>query len=548
MNSMRPVAAASALLACACAGMQANRPSPGVIAQGAFTPQRPAATVFGADPLRACPVGGSLPLLLARLAELHKQGAAPAVATDGRLCAAAEAWLGWPQPNPPESVYGFVANYFGLPTPQVRIVSDSVETDDDGDIFTRLVDPVVDFAKKAAVPRIGLATMRFTGGGSLRPGETNKPTTKLVLLMQDQVVEVDPLARSLPVGGQATLSGRFSGALESPRVLVCDSEGKLLTPPATPGKEFKTDLKCGPKPGRIQVEIRGEQKGVATIVATFPISCGVPLTGSVPVPVPDPATADLPAKEKTLFEQVNSERTALGLPALLWHDELGRLARSLSEGEREQIARGSHLTIAPAELLRKAEIATPLALFNNPAAARSVSEALVQYANNPVLRCNALSPDTTHAGVGVATGAAADGSPLALVTELFIKVLPPVDPVALRAQVRAALLARRATVPATKSASDPALEQVAQQYAEALAAGGGQLDNAKSNVLVAPLYKGFKNIDIVGGPKADPLTFADEPGAVNGKGQVLGVGVALGSSAALGKNTAYVVALIAIKR
>lgn len=546
MNLPRPLLAAPALLLAGCAGMQVNRPAPGVIAQGAFTPQRPAAAVWGNDPLRTCPVGGAFKLLTARLAELQKSGAMPAVFADGRLCGAAEAWLGWDQPNPPESVYGFVAAWFGLPTPQTRMLLDSVETEDDAEIFERLVDPIVAFAKSAAVPRIGLATLRKPAP-PVRGGMEVKGSTKVVLLMQDGVVDVDSLPRALPVGGQATLSGRFPGALENPKLLICDSEGKLLLPTATPGKEFRADLKCGPKPGRIQVEIRGEVKGAPTIAGSFPVACGTPLPASVAVPVPSPAAPDLPAQERRLFEQVNAERAALGLFALVWHEELAKLARTLSEEEREQLARGAHLSVSPTEQLKKADIQTPLALFNNPAVARSFDEAVVQYANNPVLRCNALSTETTHAGVGVATSASADGSPLALVTELFIKVLPPVDPVALRAQLKAAVLAKRNASPATKTALDAPLDEVAQKYAEALAASAGALDNAGSNAIISPLYKGYKNIDIIGGAKNDPLTFADEP-SMMGKGEVLGLGVAQGNHPVLGKNAVYSVALLAIKR
>jgi uncharacterized protein YkwD len=330
-------------------------------------------------------------------------------------------------------------------------------------------------------------------------------------------------------------------------VIVCDSEGKLSTPPATPGKEFKTDLRCGPKPGRIDVEIRGENNGAPAIAASFSVFCGGAAPGSVAVPASPPAVADPASEEKRLLAQVNGERATLGLPALIPLEELGRLARAISESESKELARGAHYAIVPADELKKAGISTPLALFNPPMAARSADEAMTQLASSPVLRCNALSPDTTHAGFGIAPGTGQDGTPLVLVTETFIKVLPPVDPVALRAQVREVVLAKRAAIPTSKSASDPALEQVAQRYAEALAESGGKLDNAKSNTIISPLYKGYKNLEINPAAQNDALVFANDPSLL-GKGNTLGVGLALGDHPQLGKNAVFLVVLIATKR
>src|SRR5258708_2596729 len=91
--------------------------------------------------------------------------------------------------------------------------------------------------------------------------------------------------------------------------------------------------------------------------------------------------------------------------------------------------------------------------------------------------------------------------------------------------------------------SDKTLQEVAQKYADELAAALGSLPKARQDELLKPLQSQFGPINVVAGAKADPLEFAEEPIVVDG-GNLVGIGVALGLHPNLGKNAPYVVEIL----
>ena len=104
----------AAAISAGCAGVAAGRRQPGTLSAGAFAPARPPAASYGEDPQHPCPGDATLASLSADL---------PAGTTaDGRLCAAAEALLGWNGDEVPERVAAFVGTYFGLTAPPGRVL------------------------------------------------------------------------------------------------------------------------------------------------------------------------------------------------------------------------------------------------------------------------------------------------------------------------------------------------------------------------------------------------------------------------------------------
>jgi len=87
----------------------------------------------------------------------------------------------------------------------------------------------------------------------------------------------EPLPRKLNPGQTATVSGALAGKLSNPKVQYTDAVGKLERPPPQPGKEFSAELKCGDRPGRILVQIVGQQEGADVLLANFPVGCGIDL-------------------------------------------------------------------------------------------------------------------------------------------------------------------------------------------------------------------------------------------------------------------------------
>jgi uncharacterized protein YkwD len=248
-----------------------------------------------------------------------------------------------------------------------------------------------------------------------------------------------------------------------------------------------------------------------------------------------------------MLEAVNAERAAVGLKALAWDDGLAGVARSIAESIREEVKRG--VFDVPSDVgqrLKKAGIASQLVLVN-PAQARTAQEAQAQLAGSPGHRQNYMNPEVNDAGMGIAEGAAADGSPAAFVTQIYIQELPPPDVAKVRDQLRAAVVRKRKDARQPSVTFDPALEAVAEKYAQELAQTGGTLTKERKAELVAPLNKGFKTVHVLAGAKADPLDFAEEPEVVS-SGRSAGVGAAAGMHPTLGRNAVYAVILVGQKR
>ena len=545
MNVVRHAGLAAALgtlaLSAGCAAVQANRHAPGTVSGGAFSPARPGAAQYGPNPALLCPTGGAFPILASDAAELAKDAKRAVPEPDGRLCALADTLLGWNEPggNPPESVTSFLAWHFGLTAAPARVLIATIESEDPRIIAQRLLDPVNSFGSTAVAPRFGATTMR-----------EKKGATKTVVVFYDAMADLQPMPRRLEAGGQAALQGRLGGGLSKPKVSVCEPSGALENPPQADGSEIKADLRCGAKPGLLLVEVRAERDGEPVSAARFPIQCGGALPASVAMPAPAPKdAAAMAGADRKIFELMNAERAGAGVPAVGWDPGVAGVAKAASDATRDESRTSSTSSTVSFDVVRqlkKADVMSPLILLN-PAAARTPEEAHWRLAHSPLHRSNMLNPQATHAGVGVASLTVPDAGTLYFVTQLLVREQGALDVEALRGKIREAVARKRADARAEPAKSDPMLEEVAQKYAAAMAAGKGDLPKAQGDAIVAPLYKPFRNVSILGGAKSDPLEFAEEPGAV-APAKGVGVGAAQGTNPVLGKNAVYVVILLGTRR
>ena len=549
MSAFNRFAAAGLLIAgfCLLFGCAGVRGPSRAISEGQLSPTQPAATSYASDATRACPNDDVLRRLLSGLESQAKKTGKPAPQANGQLCSVAGALLEWGRPEaPPESVINFVSWYFGLPAPGSRVIVTFAGTDDAEAIATSLVEPLSRFAAIAAQPRFGLATLRSEKGlvsGSRRLRETG---TKLALVMQDGLVDLNPVPRRVDQKGEITVSGKLLGNLENAKVLACSPTGRLERQDVPSGSAFQAKLHCGDLPGLTQIEIFAEQKGANVAVASFPVACGIDLPTSVAVQPPAPATADVAKAERRLFELINGERQSSGIAALEWHDTAAKVARGIATETREQARRGgSVVVIDPVERLKKAGTLSSLVL-QNPGQARTAEAAHERFSSSAVHRCNYLTPEATHTGIGVVPGGESE-NPTVFVAELFIRELATLNIASVREKLRAAIAQRRSEAGVPPISSDPILEKVAQQYAEELAAAKGNLSNTRANEIVTPMHKTFRKVEVLAGVKGDPIELAQEPGVVV-TGKVFGIGVAQGDHSTVGKNAAYVALLIGSRR
>jgi uncharacterized protein YkwD len=515
----------------------AERRAPGVLANGVFTPGRAAAKQYGADPEQTCPVRGAFDLLETELEATFKRMNRPVPTPEGRLCAAADTLLGWDTgESPPESLRRAVAWHFGLPNALGRVVIATIETEDPRIIAERVVEPAASFAAGMSAPRYGIALQRL-----------RKNATRVALVMQDATVDLEPTPRQVAAEGKVTVAGKLLGGYVNPRVLACDPAGKLETPPAQEGKAFQVELRCGDRPGRMAVEIRGERDGKLASLAKFPVACGAEMPAGIAVVRADKGPVDPAAAARKIFDRMNAERSAVGIPALAWDDAVAGVARDAA-GHLRTTATGG--TAAPFDLvaaLKKVDVASPLVL-QNPVAATSADEVAALVEMSPVDRSNVLDRQATHAGVGVVPDASkAEGPRLLFAAQLLVKELPPVDPAAVKKQLAEAIARKRADARAAPVSDDSLLDEIAQAYAAELATGRGEIPKARESAIVAPLYQRFRTVNILAGVKTDPLEFAEEPGVV-GQAKAIGIGVAQGTSPTLGKNSVFVVVVTGTRR
>ena len=315
-------AALAALSLAGCAAVELNRRHPGAIANGNFAPARAAATHFGASAAATCPVGGAYGVTVEKVAKLASdRGSTPAV-MDGQLCSIAEAMLGWTEEgNPRDGVRTFMARYFGSISVGPQVIISTLETEDSRVIADAVAPTISQFANQAPNAHWGLATERLG---------TKK--TKVVTVLDDVRVALDPLPRRLELGQRATLSGKLQGDLENPKVVISDARGKVTEGAVQPGKAFKAEVACDDQSGTIVVEIRGEDMGNEVALSEFKVACGGPaLAGSVPVKAPA-WPEETAQQEARIAEMIDAERAAAGVGKLTWSAPVGKIARAVGRG------------------------------------------------------------------------------------------------------------------------------------------------------------------------------------------------------------------------
>jgi uncharacterized protein YkwD len=520
----------------------------GKLEGGNFVPGRAGASRFGADPDLACPRSTLASMIQEQAEEVGRATKREVPRPDGRLCAMAETFLGWDLKEPPsEAVVTFVSQHFGLPLPTQRPAIVVIDSDDPSVLSEKILQPLGNFALAVAMPRYGFATRRIR---SIPTGERGRTIgqSRVVLVVLDASLALDPVPRRLAAGEKARLAGSLVGGFENPRLSWSDASGALSAPTVPPGKTFAAEVACGDRPGLIRVDIRGERDGAQVTLGRFPIACGTDLPTSVALAGPEPWPGDTAGQERKMLEAINGERESAGLPPLGWDDALAGVARDIASDTRDAIQKGNFSTPGDVlERLKKVGIATAV-VVQNPGLAASAQAAFQQLAGSPPHRANMLNKEVNKAGIGVVMGTTADGKAVAVVDQLFIKDVPAQDLGGMKKQLLEAVGQKRKDSRQPPLAADPALDEVAGRFASEMAASAGELPKARRDEILAALNKGWKTVHMTPpGAKADPLDFAEEP-EVTAAGKFVGVGVAKGMHPTLGRNALYVTILVGAKR
>lgn len=261
---------------------------------------------------------------------------------------------------------------------------------------------------------------RQVGIGVWRSGNAWSAT----LALQEDALTVDPLPRALSSRGHAAISGRVEGSYRSPEILVTPPKGAVQRVAAeVHGSAFTARLECNSGDGPYQVEIGAEDRRGPTVLANFPVYCGVAPPDSLTVAATTAATAtDAGAVAKQILDLMDRDRANNGLPPLKADPRLAKVAENYSRemAESGEIAHLSQRTGSAVDRVRRAGITPmPTLIAENVGrdyTAEGIERALMA---SPGHRDNILSRAASHVGVGVALGRREGNAVPIFVTQVF---------------------------------------------------------------------------------------------------------------------------------
>jgi uncharacterized protein YkwD len=343
----------------------------------------------------------------------RKRGQAPLV-RDGRLDRVAHditLATGSRRAPPPEAV-AFLLWHYGVVEPEPNLF---LLRGDDGAEAAAVAALPAQFAGAAASSdwrRVGIGVERTAGQWSA------------AIVFQEKNLDIEPLPRRLAGDGPVTIAGRIRAALRAPEVLVTPPGSAVARLPTTVRRDsFSSHLDCGQGRGIYQVEITAQDERGPRVLANFPVYCGVlPPTSFALTTDATPATTDPAVLEQQLFELLDGDRRAHGLPVLTRDARLAAVARRYSRemAETGEVAHVSARTGSVIDRVRGAGVAPPPTLLaENVGSAASAGDAERAFMGSPGHRDNILNREVTHVGVGVAIGREEGGTVPLYFTQIF---------------------------------------------------------------------------------------------------------------------------------
>jgi uncharacterized protein YkwD len=365
----------------------------------------------GAVDMLADPLGRGLCDLVARAAAAQGQ---TAPRPDARLGAVAETLadsLG-PDEVPGLPLQEFLLSHFGLGDPLPELSMFQVGMDDDT-IRSKFAARIPGMMRGGPFGHVGVGVVRHFFG-----------KTSVVLALQREDIELLPVPRKLAAGDSAFIAGRLLRGRRDPRVLVAPPRGEVQTLAVRgSGDSFQTSFRCDAGVGRYQLEIVGTGSDGKSVVANFPIFCGVDPPASAPRSIVEgPETTDRKRAEVLATQAVNQDRAAVGLAALVWDEALARAARGYSDelARRQVVEHTSRESGDAADRVRRAG-ARALVVYENVGRANSIADAERSFMSSPGHRANILARPATRIGVGVTFRQESGSVPTLYVTQLFAR-------------------------------------------------------------------------------------------------------------------------------
>ena len=419
------------------------------------------------------------------------------------------------------------------PSPHLVIIQGSI--DDPGPIIEQLRGSVAEILNSGTYERVGI--------GAARRGEVDM----VLLALQESNLVTKPIVREIARGGSTSIEGTLGAGFAEPHAFHTDDSGQVhnMAVAGIGASGFRTLFSCGAHEGRQQVEVTASDTSGSTVLANFPIWCGVAAPRSMRVSTgsndPPPKTRE--EAEERMLVLVNKDRADHGLASLALDTRVTKIARLHSDEmlETGNVAHVSPRTGSAGDRVKAGGVRTAV-ILENVARAYGVAEAEQGLMNSPGHRANLLSTDVSHVGIGITLGKDVAGRRELLVTQVFIHIPQPIKQDAVRAQVAAKIQ----SIKAMTSSSE--LRQVAQTFASELARGVTTDEASKrASKSLDTAARGFSRVSTLVTAVANVKAF--DPSGSLGGAQVshFGIGVAQGDHAVMGEGAIYVVVLLGQK-
>jgi len=346
-------------------------------------------------------------------ASRKRHGHAP-ILRDGRLdrVAADLARVTDAAKTPSPETVAFLLAHYGLVEPEPNLFllhgDDGAEDSAAAGLGGQLAN-----ATASAWRRIGIGIRRAAG------------TWSAVLVFQEKNFDIDPIPRRLASGGQVSVGGRIRQIFRAPEVLFTSPRGNVERV-ATSSKHdgFAARFVCNQGDGAYQVEISAADARGPRVLANFPVYCGVaPPTTFAAVTNAEAHSIEPAQAEAQLLVQLDRDRKANGLPALVHDPRLAEIARRYSRemAETGEVAHFSRRTGSVVDRVTAAKILpSPRIIAENVGSAQSSADAERGFMASPGHRDNILNRAITHVGVGVAVGREEAGSVSLYFTQVFV--------------------------------------------------------------------------------------------------------------------------------
>jgi uncharacterized protein YkwD len=312
---------------------------------------------------------------------------------------------------PALEVVDFLLSHYGIVEPQPNLLLGKGTAAADMIIRKQTAAQVAEVLKVSTVAHIGVGIERAAG------------EMHVVVALQEQNVEVDPVPRRIAPGASAVVSGKLIHRFVDPRVVVTGPSGAVKHLPGDgPGPAFHSEMRCDAGPGRYQVEVTGANQGGPAVLANFPVYCGVTPPAEAPRDAGLQQGVLNPGEvERRLLDLVNRDRVAAGLPQVTLDGKLSEIARAHSDdmATHDYVAHVSPTTGTVLDRARRAGL-QPLLILENVGRAYSPDEAETGFMSSPGHRGNILDRRATRIGIGVAVGKPVTGTNPLFVTQLLM--------------------------------------------------------------------------------------------------------------------------------